>query len=278
MRISVLPTADAVADAAAAVVSGVVTAGRPPVIGLPTGRTPIGLYARLRTAPLDWSAVRTFNLDEFDGVSPGHAGSFRRYMDTHLFSAVAVPPAQIGFLRGDTADAAAECVRYDHAIAAAGGLDLLVCGLGANGHIGFNEPGPVLWGPTHVATLARGDPGGQRGALRRRCRGGAGSGAHDRDDGDPAGAARAGDRHRRHEGDSRGGDDRRAADDGAAGVVAPGPRGRRGAARPGGGVSAGAARGAGLAGAPSDLPGAAGQQVAQPRLDVLADGVAQPVV
>lgn len=153
MRVAVLPTADAVADAAAAVVSGVIAAGRAPVIGLPTGRTPVGLYARLRSAPIAWSGVRTFNLDEFDGLAPSHPGSFRRYMDEHLFSAVGVPPSQIGFLRGDTADAVAECVRYDQALEAAGGLDLLVCGLGANGHLGFNEPGPVLWGPTHVATL-----------------------------------------------------------------------------------------------------------------------------
>jgi glucosamine-6-phosphate deaminase len=74
-------------------------------------------------------------------------------MDQHLFSLVDLPAAQIGFLRGDAADAVAECERYDQAIAAAGGLDLLVCGLGANGHLGFNEPGPLLWGPTHVATL-----------------------------------------------------------------------------------------------------------------------------
>jgi glucosamine-6-phosphate deaminase len=153
MRVSVLPTADAVADAAAAVVSGVIAVGRAPVIGLPTGRTPVGLYARLRAAPIEWSKVRTFNLDEFLGLGPAHPGSFRRYMDEHLFGAVGVPASQIGFLRGDTADAQAECVRYDQALEAAGGLDLLVCGLGANGHLGFNEPGPVLWGPTHVATL-----------------------------------------------------------------------------------------------------------------------------
>lgn len=153
MRISVLPTAGAVADAAAAVVSGVVNAEPPPVIGLATGRTPIGLYARLRASQLDWSRVCTFNLDEFEGLTPSHPGSFRRYMDEHLFSAIGLPALQIGFLRGDAADADAECVRYDQAIEAAGGLDLLVCGLGGNGHLGFNEPGPVLWGATHVATL-----------------------------------------------------------------------------------------------------------------------------
>jgi glucosamine-6-phosphate deaminase len=153
MRVSVLPTADAVADEAAAIVTEAIAADRSLVIGLPTGRTPTGLYARLRAARLDWSRVRTFNLDEFAGLAPTDPGSFRRYMEHHLFSTVGVPLSQIGFLRGDVADAAAECERYDLALAAAGGLDLLVCGLGGNGHLGFNEPGPVLWGPTHVATL-----------------------------------------------------------------------------------------------------------------------------
>ena len=153
MRVSVLPTADAVADAAQAIVTEAIAADRAPVLGLPTGRTPIGLYARLRAARLDWSRVRTFNLDEFAGLPPTHPSSFRHYMDHHLFSAIGLPAPQIGFLRGDTADADGECERYDQAIAAAGGLDLLVCGLGGNGHLGFNEPGPVLWGPTHVATL-----------------------------------------------------------------------------------------------------------------------------
>ena len=102
---------------------------------------------------LDWSRVRTFNLDEFQGLSPEHPSSFRTYMDQHLFGALGLRPAQIGFLRGDAADPAAECARYEQAIAAAGGIDLLVCGLGTNGHIAFNEPGPLLWGPTHVAAL-----------------------------------------------------------------------------------------------------------------------------
>jgi glucosamine-6-phosphate deaminase len=153
MRVSVLPTAEAVADAAAAIVTEAITAERSSVLGLPTGRTPTGLYARLRAARLDWSRVHTFNLDEFAGLAPTHPSSFRHYMNHHLFSTIGLPASQIGFLRGDAANAVAECERYDRAIAAAGGLDLLVCGLGGNGHLGFNEPGPVLWGPTHVATL-----------------------------------------------------------------------------------------------------------------------------
>ena len=153
MRVTVLTSADAVAAAAAAQVANTIVTIRRPVLGLPTGRTPVAMFARLRAARLDWRDVRTFNLDEFEGLAPDHPGSFRYYMDEQLFAAVDLPRAQIEFPRGDTADAAAECARYDRAIEAAGGIDLLVCGLGANGHIGFNEPGPVLWAATHLATL-----------------------------------------------------------------------------------------------------------------------------
>ena len=153
MQVAVLESPAAVGARASVAVADLLATVQRPVLGLPTGRTPLPMYERLRNARLDWSAVRTFNLDEFDGLGPAAPGSFRHYMDEHLFTAVGLPPAQIGFLRGDTADAAAECARYDRALAAAGGIDLLICGLGGNGHLGFNEPGPVLWGPTHVATL-----------------------------------------------------------------------------------------------------------------------------
>jgi glucosamine-6-phosphate deaminase len=123
------------------------------VLGLPTGRTPLALYAALGTAALDWSRVRTFNLDEFASLAPDHPGSFRAFMDEHLFRHVNLPPAAIGFLRGDVADSAAECARYEAAIAASGGLDLLLLGLGGNGHIGFNEPGESLRAETHVVPL-----------------------------------------------------------------------------------------------------------------------------
>lgn len=153
MRVDVLPTTAAVADAAVRLVTYLFAAVDRPVLGLPTGRTPIAMYERLRTAGLDWSRVRTFNLDEFAGLASAHPGSFRRYMDEHLFEAVGLSGERVGFLRGDAADPEAECVRYDRAIEAAGGLDLLICGLGGNGHIGFNEPGPALIGPSHVAVL-----------------------------------------------------------------------------------------------------------------------------
>jgi glucosamine-6-phosphate deaminase len=101
----------------------------------------------------DFSRVRTFNLDEFLGVGPSHPGSYRTFMEDHLFKHVGISPAQVNFLNGAAADPDAECVRYEEAIAAAGGIDLQILGIGTNGHIGFNEPARELKARTHRVRL-----------------------------------------------------------------------------------------------------------------------------
>jgi len=127
------------------------------VLGLPTGRTPLGLYRELRERSsgdrINWSQVRTFNLDEFAGLAPSNPNSYRAYMQAELFEHVSIDPANIGFLSGAAPDLLEECRRYDAAIAAAGGIDLQILGIGANGHIGFNEPADGLCALTHVAEL-----------------------------------------------------------------------------------------------------------------------------
>ncbi len=127
------------------------------VLGLPTGRTPVALYREVRTRSrrghVDWSQVRTFNLDEFVGLGAGDAGSYRTYMQGELFDHVRIEPINIGMLDGRAANLAAECARYELAIEAAGGIDIQVLGIGANGHIGFNEPADTLDAETHVAVL-----------------------------------------------------------------------------------------------------------------------------
>ena len=127
------------------------------VLGLPTGRTPLGLYAELArlsaSEQVDWSDVRTFNLDEFVGVTPAEPGSYRAFMQKHLFQHVNIRQSNIGFLDGSALDMTAECQRYERAIAEAGGIDLLVLGIGGNGHIGFNEPAEALAARTHLVTL-----------------------------------------------------------------------------------------------------------------------------
>jgi glucosamine-6-phosphate deaminase len=133
-------------------------AARPDIVlGLPTGRTSRLLYEQLgqrsRATGADWSRVRTFNLDEFVGMGAGDPGSYRHYMDQALFSVVGVGGEQVGFLDGRAADLDAECRRYERAIREAGGIDLLILGIGVNGHIGFNEPGPWLYACTHRTAL-----------------------------------------------------------------------------------------------------------------------------
>ena len=158
MDIRIFDSPDHVARALARRIASAVTATPDIVLGLPTGRTPVPLYAELRrlhaAGQADFSRAATFNLDEFAGVAAAHPGSFRHYMETHLFQAVNLAPERIHFLNGTAGDFDVECRRYEHAIEAAGGIDLLLLGIGANGHIGFNEPGDVLTADTHRVTLA----------------------------------------------------------------------------------------------------------------------------
>ncbi len=133
-------------------------AGKPDlVLGLPTGRTPIRLYHELgamhANAQVDFSKATTFNVDEFLGVGREHPGSYRAFMEEHLFSRVNRSPERINVLDGSAADAAAECARYERAIESAGGIDLQLLGIGTNGHIGFNEPARELVGSTHRVML-----------------------------------------------------------------------------------------------------------------------------
>ena len=158
MNIRVFDAPDAVACAVAGRVAAALTARPSLVLGLPTGRTPIAAYAELRrfhaAGHADFSRASTFNLDEFAGIAAAHPGSFRSYMERHLFGAVNLAPARIHFLDGVAGDLDAECERYEAGIAAAGGLDLQILGIGSNGHIGFNEPGAALAARTHRVTLA----------------------------------------------------------------------------------------------------------------------------
>ena len=155
-RVTVFPDARSGARVVAARIIAALIEKPSLVLGLPTGRTPIALYEELvrMTAgrKVDWSSATTFNLDEFVGVTPDHPGSYRQFMERHLFSHVNIPPDRINVLNG-AADPAEECKRYERMIASAGGIDIQVLGIGTNGHIGFNEPGAELQSRTHLVTL-----------------------------------------------------------------------------------------------------------------------------
>ena len=157
MDVRIFQTPEETARALAAHVAAAVRAKPDLVLGLATGRSPVAAYGELQTlharGEVDFSRVRTFNLDEFAGVDAAHAGSFRRFMDEHLFRGVALDPSRIQFLNGVASDLDAECDRYEAAIAEAGGIDLQLLGIGANGHVGFNEPGDELTARTHRVLL-----------------------------------------------------------------------------------------------------------------------------
>jgi glucosamine-6-phosphate deaminase len=155
-RVTTFPDARTAARSVAARLIAAIERQPRLVLGLATGRTPIALYDELarQTAArgTDWSAITTFNLDEFVGV-PAHApGSYRQFMQHHLFDRVNVRPDRINFLDG-MAEPARECQRYEDAIAAADGIDIQILGIGTNGHIGFNEPGRELQSRTNKVTL-----------------------------------------------------------------------------------------------------------------------------
>jgi glucosamine-6-phosphate deaminase len=127
------------------------------VLALPTGRTPLPLYAELarryRAGRIDFARVRTFNLDEWVGIRPGSPGSYAGFMREHLFSRVNIRPENCHIPDGAAPDLDAECARYERLIREAGGIDLAILGIGHNGHIGFNEPGTSFEVRTHVAQV-----------------------------------------------------------------------------------------------------------------------------
>ena len=157
-RIHILDTPDEVAVAVAGHVADALGSRPRLVLGLPAGRTPVSAYAelgRLHTSGMaDFAHAITFNVDEFAGIPLSHPGSFRTFMERHLFRLVNLAPERIQFLDGAALDLDRECERYEMAIEAAGGIDLQLLGIGTNGHIGFNEPADHLQGRTHPVKLA----------------------------------------------------------------------------------------------------------------------------
>src|ERR1041385_8403456 len=122
-------------------------AGRRAVLGLATGSTPIGIYRELirlhREEGLSFANVETFNLDEYYPMPKDSIQSYHRFMWENLFSHVDVDPKRVHLPPGDVSrDKVADAARaYEAAIAAAGGIDFQILGIGKTGHIGFNEPG-----------------------------------------------------------------------------------------------------------------------------------------
>ena len=158
----IFPSPEAASEALASEIGDLVlrraSEGRPAVLGLATGSTPIRLYAelvRLHQQGLSFSNVITFNLDEYLGIGREHPESYWKFMHSHLFEHIDIARENIHIPDGSISEEALEeyCDSYEKKITASGGLDLQVLGIGRNGHIGFNEPGAIADLLTHVTEL-----------------------------------------------------------------------------------------------------------------------------
>jgi glucosamine-6-phosphate deaminase len=157
MRILITPDYQTLSEEAAAIVVKSIRSKPTLTLGLPTGQTPLGMYDELvrkyQLEGFDFSGVSTFNLDEYIGLPAGDPRSYHAYMKSRLFDHVNLAPQNTHIPDGSPA-AAIGCERYEIMIRESGGLDLLILGIGVNGHIAFNEPGSSFKSRTRVVSLA----------------------------------------------------------------------------------------------------------------------------
>lgn len=129
------------------------------VLGLATGDTPLGLYKNLirmhKEEGLDFSKVRTFNLDEYIGLPPTHKESYHYFMHENLFKHINIDPRNVYIPDGMVKNISAYCKWYEEKIREVGGIDIQILGIGRDGHIGFNEPGSSLGSRTRIKTLSK---------------------------------------------------------------------------------------------------------------------------
>lgn len=127
------------------------------VLGLATGSSPVGVYRELiryhREEGLSFGQATSFNLDEYLGLPPGHPASYATFMQEQLFREIDLPAEGINIPSCAPSEVEVFCEAYDARIAAAGGIDLQILGIGHDGHIGFNEPSSSLGSRTRIKTL-----------------------------------------------------------------------------------------------------------------------------
>ena len=130
---------------------------KPFILGLPTGSSPLGVYARLieyyKAGKVSFKNVVTFNMDEYVGLPKTHHESYWFFMHDNFFDHIDIPKENVNILDGMAADLEAECARYEAKIASYGGIDLFLGGSGVDGHIAFNEPFTSLNSRTGVRDL-----------------------------------------------------------------------------------------------------------------------------
>ncbi|MFI7494138.1 glucosamine-6-phosphate deaminase [Kocuria sp. M4R2S49] len=158
MDVVIVPTAADVGTYAADVVAARIAQEPRTVLGVATGSSPVGIYrelARRRAAgSLDPTHLTCFALDEYVGLAPDHPRSYAAYLDREVARPLGLPSGRVRVPEASRTDLEAAAEEYEQAIAAAGGIDLQILGIGTNGHIGFNEPISALSSRTRVAALS----------------------------------------------------------------------------------------------------------------------------
>lgn len=159
MRVIIVEDYDEMSRKAAAIVNSQVVLKPDCVLGLATGSTPLGMYRELiklyQNQAADFSKVTTFNLDEYYGLDKENKQSYAYYMNTHFFKKINIKKENTHIPDGMSADINEACGRYEQWIAEKGGIDLMVLGIGSNGHIGFNEPDTNFVAETHRVMLKK---------------------------------------------------------------------------------------------------------------------------
>jgi len=131
--------------------------GKPFVLGLPTGSSPLGTYQELialnKAGKVSFSNVITFNMDEYVGIPREHPESYHSFMWNNFFKHIDIQEQNVNILNGNAPDLEAECASNEDRIKAVGGIDLFLGGVGADGHLAFNEPGSSLVSRTRQKSL-----------------------------------------------------------------------------------------------------------------------------
>ncbi|MBE7053018.1 MAG: glucosamine-6-phosphate deaminase [Ruminococcaceae bacterium] len=159
MRVIICENYDEMSKEGAKIVASQITLKPDSILGLATGSTPIGLYKNLielnKNKEIDFSCVKSFNLDEYYPISRENDQSYFYFMNDNLFNHVNIDKNNTHVPNGETKNAEEECKNYDKMIDKAGGIDLQILGIGQNGHIAFNEPDKNLITGTHVTSLTQ---------------------------------------------------------------------------------------------------------------------------
>lgn len=157
MEIMIVDNYEEMSEKASNIIINQVISKPESVLGLATGDTPLGMYKSIikqyEDSNLDFSKVKTFNLDEYYGLSKENTQSYHYYMLNNLFKHINIKLENTNILSGQVTDVEKECMEYEEKIKNCGGIDIQVLGIGVNGHIGFNEPSNIFEPNTHLVNL-----------------------------------------------------------------------------------------------------------------------------